>query len=537
VIGLGKMQNITRARLIDEWVIAIIKQYEIVVNEPLSLAIPVMEIAEKLFHLRVDLEYFRGRLANTFGIIMPDKRWIILNQQQSDTRLRFTLAHELGHWCIDAENVASRNHTDAYSFPIAGKKPNEREQLANYFAGAILMPKPTLLGEVSKYRKVDYPELLDLSRAFQVSPSAMRIRLDGLQSELRDLGVQICLSDTSEPVESRPPAVTRPNWKYTIVKLDFSIVDHNLYRRLKSLRSESSSLYVLWTEKTTEDVNTVLEFDCVDGFIIANSLSQNEFDSNLIFGEGIRFVNLRNGLWLQHLEAESSRDLPVKAIVLYPRSSDGRLLHEQQELLDVDRVIDSSAELHYRGSAKAFIKSAKDEGKRVVIVTGCFDLVTNAHIRFLKRAKAAGDVLVVGMEDDVRVKSFKGAYRPVNTISQRVELMDALEFVDFTFVIKGSPKQNIKSFYTRLHRTLRADILAVSEGDPNLNDRQEEIEAAGGHLLAVSRMEEGSSTSLIRRVLAETEFSDLVYVSKKSLRTHIKENQNSWRQLALPMTP
>jgi D-glycero-beta-D-manno-heptose 1-phosphate adenylyltransferase len=146
-------------------------------------------------------------------------------------------------------------------------------------------------------------------------------------------------------------------------------------------------------------------------------------------------------------------------------------------------------------------------------------------------------VLVVGIEDDVRVKAFKGAYRPVNTISQRVELMEALEFVDYTFVIKGSPKQDIKSFYTRLHRTLQADVLAVSEGDPNLKDRQEEIEAAGGYLLVVSRMEEGSSTSLIRRVLAETEFSDLVYVSKKSLKNHITENQNSWYQLALPMTP
>ena len=87
---------------------------------------------------------------------------------------------------------------------------------------------------------------------------------------------------------------------------------------------------------------------------------------------------------------------------------------------------------------------------------------------------------MVGIEDDVRVKAFKGDYRPVNTISQRVQLMEALEFVDYTFVIKGSPKQDIKSFYTRLHRTLHSDVLAVSEGDPNLKDRQEEIEAVAG---------------------------------------------------------
>ena len=287
------MLSITRARLIEDWVIKIIKQYEIVANEPLSLSIPITEIAEKLFHLKVDLEQFRGKLANTSGVIMPNKRWIILNRQQPDTRLRFTLAHELGHWCIDVKNVAPRNHADAYSFPIGSRKPYEREQSANYFAGAILMPKPTLLGEVRKYRKIDYPELLDLSHAFQVSTSAMKIRLSDIQSELQDLGIQVCLSSAQELVKSSHPAAARPNWKYTIVKLDFSIVDHNLYRKLKDLRRESSNLYVLWTDKGTEDVNTVLEFDCVDGFIIAKPLGENEFDPNLILEEGMRFVSLK----------------------------------------------------------------------------------------------------------------------------------------------------------------------------------------------------------------------------------------------------
>jgi hypothetical protein len=59
-------------------------------------------------------------------------------------------------------------------------------------------------------------------------------------------------------------------------------------------------------------------------------------------------------------------------------------------------------------------------------------------------------------------------------------VIDALEFVDFTFVICGSPKLEIKPYYTRLHIAIGADVLAVTDGDPHLQDRRDEIEAAGG---------------------------------------------------------
>jgi cytidyltransferase-like protein len=420
---------------------------------------------------------------------------------------------------------------------MASSKPKDRERIANYFASAILMPKSMLLGEVNKYREVGSSEVQNLSQAFHVSPATMSIRLRELQGELRDLRVSTCLSEIPEPIQWKDPITTGPNWKYTIVKLDYSIVDHSLYRKLKGLRSESNKLYVLLTDRRMEDIDTLLEFDCVDGFITAKPPYENEFGPNLDLDEGIRFLSLENGQWFSHLEEESFNTSLDKAITFYPRLGrpDDQLAREQQNLLDLSHLIVSPVKLHYREAAKAFTKNEKDSGKRVVIVTGCFDLITNAHIRFLKRAKAAGDVLVVGIEDDTRVRAFKGAYRPVNTISQRVELMEAFEFVDFTFVIKGSPKFDIKSFYTNLHRTLKADILAVSEGDPHLQDRKEEIEAGGGKLLVVSRMEEGSSTSVIRRLLAETEFSDLVYVSKQRLKSYTIENQNSWRQLVLPM--
>jgi len=202
--------------------------------------------------------------------------------------------------------------------------------------------------------------------------------------------------------------------------------------------------------------------------------------------------------------------------------------------LDIDSYILPAEPLKYRRDARAFVANAKAHGKpRVVIVTGCFDRLTREHVRFLKLASQAGDLLVVGIEDDTRVRAFKGGFRPVNTVSERVEVISALKFVDFAFVISGSPTLRLKPFYSRLLEAIAADILAITEDDPHLDDRRGEIEAAGGKLLVIPRLGEGSSTSLLASVLARTDHSDLMLVSTKQLSAQKPEHNNNWHQLRL----
>jgi cytidyltransferase-like protein len=109
--------------------------------------------------------------------------------------------------------------------------------------------------------------------------------------------------------------------------------------------------------------------------------------------------------------------------------------------------------------AAQFIRNQKKTGKRVVVVTGCFDILTDAHIGFLMEAKSYGDILVVGIEDDIRVKAFKGPHRPINTVSQRIEIMESLSMVDLVFVISGSITKPIIEFYSQLHSILREDFV------------------------------------------------------------------------------
>lgn len=82
------------------------------------------------------------------------------------------------------------------------------------------------------------------------------------------------------------------------------------------------------------------------------------------------------------------------------------------------------------GSLRWKCKNYKAEGKKIVFTNGCFDLLHSGHVNYLRKAKGLGDVLVVGINNDESVKRIKGRNRPVNTLTNRIEVLAALEFID-----------------------------------------------------------------------------------------------------------
>ena len=60
------------------------------------------------------------------------------------------------------------------------------------------------------------------------------------------------------------------------------------------------------------------------------------------------------------------------------------------------------------------IKTLKAKGKKVVATNGCFDILHVGHVRYLKKSKTFGDVLIVGLNSDKSVRSIKGEGRPIN---------------------------------------------------------------------------------------------------------------------------
>jgi rfaE bifunctional protein nucleotidyltransferase chain/domain len=77
------------------------------------------------------------------------------------------------------------------------------------------------------------------------------------------------------------------------------------------------------------------------------------------------------------------------------------------------------------------IEQSKQQGKTIVFTNGCFDILHIGHIRYLQDARSLGDVLVVGVNSDESVRKLKGSERPVVPEFERVEMLAALECVDY----------------------------------------------------------------------------------------------------------
>ena len=82
----------------------------------------------------------------------------------------------------------------------------------------------------------------------------------------------------------------------------------------------------------------------------------------------------------------------------------------------------------------ARVKELRASGKKVVATNGCFDLLHAGHVRYLKTARALGDILVVGLNGNASVRELKGEGRPLNDEKDRAEVLAALESVDLVTI-------------------------------------------------------------------------------------------------------
>ena len=77
------------------------------------------------------------------------------------------------------------------------------------------------------------------------------------------------------------------------------------------------------------------------------------------------------------------------------------------------------------------VADAKVRGERIIMTNGCFDILHAGHVRYLQQARNMGDKLIIAVNDDDSVRKLKGESRPVNTLANRMQLLAALEMVDW----------------------------------------------------------------------------------------------------------
>jgi rfaE bifunctional protein nucleotidyltransferase chain/domain len=142
----------------------------------------------------------------------------------------------------------------------------------------------------------------------------------------------------------------------------------------------------------------------------------------------------------------------------------------------------------------AMVDRLRSLGRIVVFTNGVYDLIHPGHVRYLQAARALGDALIVGVNSDRSVRANKGPGRPVNSESERAELIAALSCVDAAIVFdEDTPYEII--------RRLQPDILV--KGADWAEDAivgRDVVEARGGRVVRIPVEQGFSTTSLIERV-------------------------------------
>ncbi len=117
------------------------------------------------------------------AIVYKDGHWIIaVNPAHHPNRQRFTIAHELGHYCLDhklREHV-NQDFRVAWRNRDSSKAIDWLEVAANNFAAELLIPEEFLKTDLNKLKQLNKAVIKLLARRYRVSPLAMEIRLANL---------------------------------------------------------------------------------------------------------------------------------------------------------------------------------------------------------------------------------------------------------------------------------------------------------------------------------------------------------------------
>ena len=134
-------------------------------------------------------------------------------------------------------------------------------------------------------------------------------------------------------------------------------------------------------------------------------------------------------------------------------------------------------------------------GKVVVFTNGCYDILHPGHIRLLESARSLGDILILALNTDASVRRLKGPTRPLISQDERAELAAALQAVDaVTFFDEDTPRELIAA--------VLPDVLIKGADWAHFIAGREEVEAAGGKVLALPLEPGYSTTGILEEVLA-----------------------------------
>jgi D-glycero-beta-D-manno-heptose 1-phosphate adenylyltransferase len=133
-------------------------------------------------------------------------------------------------------------------------------------------------------------------------------------------------------------------------------------------------------------------------------------------------------------------------------------------------------------------------GQRIVLTSGSFDLIHLGHVKYLAKAKELGDVLVVGVDSDRKIRDRKGEDRPLVPQQERLEMLAHQRPVDLIYLKVDEDER------WALIKAVEPDVLVLTEDHSYTQEEQARLSELCGDVAVLERQASVTTSERIRQL-------------------------------------
>ncbi len=137
----------------------------------------------------------------------------------------------------------------------------------------------------------------------------------------------------------------------------------------------------------------------------------------------------------------------------------------------------------------------KKAGKKIVFTNGCFDILHAGHVDYLNKAKAFGNILVVGINSDLSVKKIKGEKRPIIPETERAFIINNLKSVDYVVLFDEETPENL------INELVPDYLVKGSDWQIDKIAGRKTVEQNGGEVKTIDFISDQSTSKIIETIL------------------------------------
>ena len=143
---------------------------------------------------------------------------------------------------------------------------------------------------------------------------------------------------------------------------------------------------------------------------------------------------------------------------------------------------------------KALALKLRAKGKKIVFTNGCFDILHAGHVKYLEKARALGNLLILGLNSDRSVRRLKGPSRPIVPQKDRAAVIASLGSVDYVTIFgEATPLKLIKAVKPHI-------LVKGADWKTGSIVGGDFVKSYGGRVVAIPLVKGRSTTGLIRKI-------------------------------------